>query len=236
MSSTNKTTNYDLSQYIGTDKPTYLGDYNSDMNKIDAQMKKNGDAVASAMSTAGTANNNATLAKSQAETALKTATQAQNTAETAQNTASTASQNATTALNTASGANNKANAAKDAVDKNVWMTSGNIAKSSYVSGNMVVKYNPFLKSLVFHSKLAIGGSDIPSGTPFATIPTNIMSLLDISSARTLDCVFVYVGSKNDFVSYPPFKLDVNGDISCNQNMFKNQNILAQSFVPVDDWS
>lgn len=35
MASTNKTTNYELSQYIGTDKPTYLGDYNSDMSKID---------------------------------------------------------------------------------------------------------------------------------------------------------------------------------------------------------
>lgn len=36
MASTNKTTNYELSQYIGTDKPTYLTDYNQDMTKIDA--------------------------------------------------------------------------------------------------------------------------------------------------------------------------------------------------------
>lgn len=36
MSSTNKTTYYELSQYIGADKPTYLGDYNADMGKIDA--------------------------------------------------------------------------------------------------------------------------------------------------------------------------------------------------------
>lgn len=35
MSSTNKTTHYQLSQYIGTDKPTYLADYNGDMSKID---------------------------------------------------------------------------------------------------------------------------------------------------------------------------------------------------------
>lgn len=41
MSSTNKTTNYELSQYIGSDMPTYLGDYNSDMLKIDTQMKAN---------------------------------------------------------------------------------------------------------------------------------------------------------------------------------------------------
>lgn len=35
MASTNKTTHYDLSQYIATDKPTYLVDYNGDMSKID---------------------------------------------------------------------------------------------------------------------------------------------------------------------------------------------------------
>ena len=36
MASTNKTTHYNLSQYIGTDKPTYLVDYNTDMANIDA--------------------------------------------------------------------------------------------------------------------------------------------------------------------------------------------------------
>lgn len=36
MSSTNKTTNYELSQFIGSDKPAWLADYNSDMSKIDA--------------------------------------------------------------------------------------------------------------------------------------------------------------------------------------------------------
>lgn len=55
MSSTNKTTNYQLSQYIGTDKPTYLGDYNGDMLKIDTQMKKNADSASSATASAGSA-------------------------------------------------------------------------------------------------------------------------------------------------------------------------------------
>lgn len=41
MASTNKTTNFELSQYVGSDKPTYLGDYNSDMNKIDTAMQVN---------------------------------------------------------------------------------------------------------------------------------------------------------------------------------------------------
>lgn len=36
MASTNKTTHYELSQYVANDKPTYLVDYNQDMQKIDA--------------------------------------------------------------------------------------------------------------------------------------------------------------------------------------------------------
>ena len=35
MASTNKTTHYNLSQYVGSDKPTYLADYNTDMSNID---------------------------------------------------------------------------------------------------------------------------------------------------------------------------------------------------------
>lgn len=35
MASTNKTTNYELSQYVGSDKPSYLNDYNQDMSRID---------------------------------------------------------------------------------------------------------------------------------------------------------------------------------------------------------
>lgn len=47
MTATNKTTNYELSQFVGTDRPTWLGDYNSDMSKIDAQLKRNADDIAS---------------------------------------------------------------------------------------------------------------------------------------------------------------------------------------------
>lgn len=48
MTATNKTTNYELSQFVGTDRPTWLGDYNSDMSKIDKQLKQNADDIASA--------------------------------------------------------------------------------------------------------------------------------------------------------------------------------------------
>ena len=45
MSSTNKTTNYALSKFEAGDRPSFLQDYNSDMAKIDAQLKSNADAI-----------------------------------------------------------------------------------------------------------------------------------------------------------------------------------------------
>lgn len=48
MTATNRTENYELSQFVGSDRPTWLGDYNSDMSKIDAQLKQNADDIASA--------------------------------------------------------------------------------------------------------------------------------------------------------------------------------------------
>ena len=62
MSSTNKTTNYELSQFIGSDKPAWLVDYNGDMSKIDAQMKVNADAASSAASQASSASSAASSA------------------------------------------------------------------------------------------------------------------------------------------------------------------------------
>lgn len=48
MTATNHTKNYNLSQFAGTDRPTWLGDYNGDMAKIDAQLKRSADDIASA--------------------------------------------------------------------------------------------------------------------------------------------------------------------------------------------
>lgn len=76
MASTNKTTNYELSQYVSSDKPTYLVDYNSDMSKIDTAIH---------------------TAKTTADGAATSAGNAQTAAETAQSTANTAVTNAATA-------------------------------------------------------------------------------------------------------------------------------------------
>lgn len=59
MSSTNKTTNYELSQFIGTDKPAWLVDYNGDMAKIDVAIKGAVDDASNAQSTANSADGKA---------------------------------------------------------------------------------------------------------------------------------------------------------------------------------
>lgn len=48
MAHTNETTNYSLPQFVGTDKPSWLNDFNGAMSAIDAQMKSNDDAAAAA--------------------------------------------------------------------------------------------------------------------------------------------------------------------------------------------
>ena len=110
MASTNKTSNYELSQFLGTDKPAWLSDYNTDMSKIDTQMKANADAAtaaggtASAASTAiGTLSNLTTDAKTSAVAAINEvdshADAAQSTASSALSTATAASTNITNLTN-----------------------------------------------------------------------------------------------------------------------------------------
>lgn len=94
MASTNKTTNYELSQFLGTDKPAWLSDYNTDMSKIDAQMKLNADAATAAQGDAtsagaavGTLANLTTDAKTSAVAAIN---EVDSHADSAQGTASSA--------------------------------------------------------------------------------------------------------------------------------------------------
>lgn len=60
MASTNHTPNYELSQFLPKDLPTWLGDYNGDMDKIDTAMATNRSSAESALVTANAADSTAT--------------------------------------------------------------------------------------------------------------------------------------------------------------------------------
>lgn len=97
---TNTTPNYNLPQFVSTDKPTWLGDVNGAMSAIDT-------AIAGVNSTA-------TGADSKADNATTTANTAATTAGNAATLAETANTNANSALTTAGNAATAANAAQSA--------------------------------------------------------------------------------------------------------------------------
>lgn len=95
MSATNHTTNYNLPQFVGSDKPAWLGDVNPAMNAIDTAMHAN--AV-------------------KAQQAIENASVAQSTADTAEQHAQDANTNAGTAQTTANQAIANNNATQSALD------------------------------------------------------------------------------------------------------------------------
>ena len=75
MASTNKTSGYSLSQFIGSDIPSWLGDYNGDMLKIDTALKSINATATGANSTAISAASAAAAAQQTANSALSKANQ-----------------------------------------------------------------------------------------------------------------------------------------------------------------
>lgn len=193
MSSTNKTTNYNLSQYIGTDKPTYLGDYNADMLKIDTQMKANSVSASNATSSASAAQavaekaskdvqnlNDSVTANSVDIASLKTKNTQQDVSI----------QNAT---NTASSANSKAKQNEqnitDINTRNQWVQGINIHNTglpNYSKGSWNCLYNNFSGLLNVYGQIELSqGSTIAGTTRLGTIPDNIMKLIASTGDRKI---------------------------------------------------
>lgn len=208
MSSTNKTTNYKLSQYIGTDKPTYLGDYNSDMSKIDTQMKANANAASSAQSAAGAAQTKAesvesdmTQVKSDIEELNTDVSGLQNSVQQANTTAGAANSTAASANTNATQALNTANNLSEALE---WVPC--VITTKLGSGELSGYYCPKLKILNIYGNIT--GLSLTDNTPFArlTFPAG----LNITSIRTLtNAVNIGYASGSNATS---LRLGTNGDL------------------------
>lgn len=98
MGSSNKTTNYNLPQFVDNDKPTWLGDINGAMAAIDSTIHDTNTAVTGATNIATSAMGVANDAKSLVGTANTNASAALTAATTASSDASTAKSNALTAM------------------------------------------------------------------------------------------------------------------------------------------
>lgn len=150
MSSTNKTPNYGLPQYIDTDKPTFLGDFNDAMGIIDKGMNDN-------KNSAGEGSNKMDEANARIGDAEETLTETQNqvdsisgladtietkvqTALTQANDAATksgqANTNSTAAVNAANQASTDANAALQQAQGNVSQINGLNARVSALESSI----------------------------------------------------------------------------------------------------
>ncbi len=131
MGHTNSTANLALPQFIGTDKPTWLGDVNGAFSAIDAYAGTNDAAVAAAAS-------DASSAITQASAAVNTA-----------NTANTTAGNASTTANNAIGVANTANAIAGTVDAKVGLLAdlNTTDRSSIVNAINEVAANAGSKTL-----------------------------------------------------------------------------------------
>lgn len=81
MSSTNKTSHYNLPQFIGSDIPTWLGDFNSAMTAIDSGINAAATSASGAATTAAQASTDAAAAASSATSAYNAAAAAQKSAD-----------------------------------------------------------------------------------------------------------------------------------------------------------
>lgn len=193
MSSTNKTTNYKLSQYIGTDKPTYLGDYNGDMFKIDSELKAIADSAADANSAAGAAQAVASDASKNVEK-LNGSVSA-NSAEIASLKSKNSQQDVSiqNATNTATSASNKASQNEhnitDINTRNQWVQGVNIHNTglpNYTKGSWSCSYNNFLGLLNINGQIELSqGSTIAGTTRLGTIPDNIMKMIASTGDRKI---------------------------------------------------
>lgn len=166
MAATNHTTNYNLPQYIGTDKPTYLGDWNSTMGAIDTQMKTNADNASGALSAAQTAQTNANTALSTAQGADTKADTALTNAGAAQSTADNASSVASSALSTANTANGKADTAL--TNAAAAQTTADSASASAAA--VASKLNLTSFETIAHTNMTItGGGALEGGTIYTAV-------------------------------------------------------------------
>lgn len=206
MSSTNKTTYYKLSQYIGTDKPTFLGDYNADMSKIDA-------GIHDVQETATTANQTAGSAETIAQTALEnTKTNATDIKNLQSNVADINASNVTRDANISKAQSDATKANDGAVEakQSVNNLSANVRTWEVIpsSSERVSKINRALR-LISINHLATGSGSTDRRVLF-TIP-NFST--DKEIIFTGDVVSTNTGIET--IAIDDFKLKTNGDVVYN---------------------
>lgn len=218
MSATNHTTNYNLPQFIGTDKPTWLTDVNGALSTIDTQMKANADSATSASTSATTANTSiGTL--SSLDTTVKTDTvsainEVNTKAGNAQSTANTAVSDASNAQTTANTAYNMASALASFVNINTFTNYTNTSDFTRLAGSGNCSYaNLYVATNTDKSLCKIYGSfQITStGSGSSTWKLNVDTGLRPTNAITVRGIGELVNTSAGYVIPSSVVVTINTD-------------------------
>lgn len=243
MSSTNKTTYYNLSQYIGTDKPTYLQDYNSDMSKIDVGLHDINGVATTANQTAGSAdakaeqaNTNVTALQGRVGAVEGSVSNLENKTKTQDAEIAGAKQSANQANTTANNALQSANSANVKVDSakfSGWNTCTNI-NSNVTANSARVMFNKQLNLIAFEldlsTQVTIGRNDILMKLP-PNIPTPTKTIT-ILRAMT-NCVEYHAEGYFSNVAMETLTIDTNGYL--HAGLLANSNGYLTGVFAFEEW-
>lgn len=242
MSSTNKTTYYDLSQYIGTDKPTYLGDYNSDMSKIDGAIHGVQETATTANQTAGSAEAKVELANQSVETLkgrvgvlegnVSNLQEKDTTQDSAINGAKQTAENANATANNALQSANTANTKVDSAKFNGWKTLTNAHSNILVeTGKMM--FNRQLNLLAFDINLTTTSGLTESDIAFK-LPIDISK--PNKTVRIRSCCLDLLndtGSGFDKIAIRDIVIDTDGYV--HVAIVGNSRLYCSGVFAVESW-
>lgn len=198
MASTNKTVTLELSQFIATDKPSWLTDYNGDMEKIDT-------FAAGVDADVSSAKSDAASAKSTAQTANTTAQQAQIAAGQAQTTANQANSSAQQAQETATQVQNVVNGIMNNW-KNVTVT--NPDSTNYNNYTFICKYNKSLGLLYIDFIFGIlNNIQMTNGKILGSLGSNVGPATAFVINSSLHGYY-----NDDNIALPKMEIQTNGNL------------------------
>lgn len=240
MGATNHTSNYNLPQWIGTDKPTFLGDLNDAFLKIDTQMKANADSATTAESAAGSAESAATAASQSASQALQAAqtagtnaTQALSTANNAASTANSAQQiaNAASAITTPLSSNGGWITTIANVNETYFSTDANVNVYGQIfDQRLYIMYNATLNLIMLRGLLGINKGTVSTGqfVRLCTLPDNFPSTIMLRTISTF-CNSYSTDSNNNHYVYNRYAYFDGRDIYVGIDALATSNNLNTTY-------
>lgn len=216
---TNSTQNYELPQFIGTDKPTWLGDFNTAMSTIDAGMAENASDITGLDTRVTSAEGVASQASSDVSTLTSTVNTLSGNVTTATTTANNAQSTATSALNTANSADGKAttnatnigdltdldttaktdlvSAINEVNEKNI-ITIGLSGDYTIPTTNTALKITGWTALDTIGSKLSLSNNQIVIGSGVSKVKVSFVA--NVRSSASATAMSIYLRYNNTFIS------------------------------------